>query len=78
MVKEEVNALERNEIREIMELLRGKTTIGCKWVFTIKCKVYGSVERYKARFVAIVKGFIQIYGIDYQNTFAPIAKIYSI
>ena len=50
-----------------------KKVVGCKWAFTIKSKVDGSVERYKARLVA--KGFTQTYGIDYQETFAPVAKI---
>ena len=59
-----------------MELPRGKTTVGCKWVFTIKYKADGSIGRYRARLVT--KGFIQTYGIDYQETFAPVAKINSI
>ena len=50
--------------------------MGCKWVFTIKCKADGSIERYKARVEP--KGFTQTYGIDYQETFAPVAKINSI
>ena len=50
--------------------------MGCKWVFTIKRKPNGSIEIYKARLVA--KGFTPTYGIDYQETFAHVAKINSI
>ena len=56
-----------------MDLLREKATVGCKWVFTIKYRLDGSLERYKARLVA--KGFTQTYNIDYLETFAPIAKL---
>ena len=52
---------------------RGKKTVGCKWVFTIKYNADGSIEWYKARLVA--KGYTQTYGVDYSETFAPIAKI---
>ena len=71
---EEMNALRRSGIWEIVDLPRGKKT--CKWVFTIKCKADGSIERYQARLVA--KGFTQTYGIDYQETFALVAKTNSI
>ncbi|VVA40072.1 PREDICTED: Retrovirus-related Pol poly from transposon, partial [Prunus dulcis] len=50
---------------------RGKKTIGCRWVFTIKHNGDGSIERYKARLV--VKGYTQTYGIDYEETFALVA-----
>ena len=51
----------------------GKTLVGCKWVFTVKYKVDGSIDRHKVRLVA--KGFTQTYGIDYQETFAHVAKL---
>ena len=50
--------------------------MGCKRVLTIKCKVDGSIERYKTRLVA--KGFTQTFELDYHENFAPIAKINSI
>ena len=51
----------------------GNSLVGCKWVFTVKYNADGSVKQYKARLVA--KGYTQAYGIDYQETFAPVAKI---
>lgn len=72
-ISEETRALEKNCTWEVMGLPKGKTTVGCKWVFTIKYNSDGSLERYKARLVA--KGFTQTYGIDYLETFAPMAKL---
>ena len=68
-----MKALQKDNTWELVQLLKGKTTVGCKWVLTIKHKTNGIVERYKARLVA--KIFAQTYGIDYQETFAPIAKL---
>ena len=50
--------------------------IGKKWVFTVKYKANGTVERYKAYLVA--KGFTQTYSIDYTETFASMAKLNTI
>lgn len=58
-----MNALKKNGTWEIVDLPREKKTIGCKWVFIVKCQADGSVERYKARMVA--KRFTQTYRIDY-------------
>ena len=50
--------------------------IGCKWIYKIKTRSDGSIERYKSRLVA--KGFTQEYGIDYEETFVLIARISSV
>ena len=71
-----MNALQINSTWEIVDLPEEKNTVGCKWVFTVKCKADGSVEKYKARLV--MKGFTQTYEIDYQEMFAPVAKMNSI
>ncbi|KAL5577658.1 hypothetical protein UlMin_019357 [Ulmus minor] len=69
----EMEALEKNRTWEIVDLPKEKKLVGCKWVFTVKYKADGTLERYKARLVA--KGYTQTYGIDYQETFAPVAKM---
>ena len=73
---EEMKAFEKNKTWELVDLPPGKQPVGCKWVFTIKHTPEGKVDRYKARLVA--KGYTQTYGIDYDETFAPVAKMNSI
>ena len=50
-----------------------KKLVGCKWVYKNKCIADGHNEKYKSRLVA--KGFNQLDGIDYNETFAPVAKM---
>jgi hypothetical protein len=70
---EEMATLEKNKTWELVSLPKGKKPVKCKWVYTVKQDPNGKIERYKARLVA--KGYSQTYGIDYDETFAPVAKM---
>ena len=72
----EIKALEANHTWTVTPLPPGKKPIGCKWVYKVKYQSNGSIERYKARLVA--KGFTQKEGLDYIDTFSPVAKMVSV
>ena len=72
-MQNEIEALEQNDTWSLENLPEGKHAIDSKWVYKIKNTPNGAIERYKARLVA--KGFTQIEGIDYHDTFAPVAKL---
>ena len=73
---EEMDALDKSEAWDIVELPAGRKSVGRKWLFKKKFNAQGKVEKYKARLVA--KGYSQVEGIDFGEIFSPIAKLTSI
>jgi hypothetical protein len=75
-MKIELEMLKKNDTYELVPLPAGRKSIGVKWVYKIKLNPDNSINKYKARLVA--KGFFQRQGINFHETYAPVAKMASI
>ena len=73
---EEYDSIMKNQVWEVVPRPDGKKVVGSRWIYKVKHASDESVEKYEARFVA--KGFSQKEGIDYEETFAPVARYSSI
>jgi hypothetical protein len=75
-MQEEYNSLLENQTWDLVPLPSGRKLVRCRWVYRTKSVVDGHISRYKARLVS--KGFQQVHGIDYDETFTPVVKMDSI
>ena len=75
-MQEEYQSIMKNDVWDVVPRPERKSVVTSKWIYKIKHAADGSIEKYKARFVA--RGFSQKEGIDYEETFAPVARYTSI
>ena len=73
---EEYNSIMKNGVWEVVPRPKEKSTVTSKWLYKIKHAADGSIEKFKARFIA--RAFSQVEGVDYDETFAPVARFSSI
>ncbi|WVZ61109.1 hypothetical protein U9M48_011031 [Paspalum notatum var. saurae] len=73
---EEMASIEQNKTWSLVDLPAGQRAIGLKWVFKLKRDEHGNISKFKARLVA--KGYVQRQGVDYEEVFAPVARMKSV
>jgi hypothetical protein len=75
-INEELQPPASNDVWQLVDTPKGVNIVSCKWVFKVKRLPNGQIDGYKARLVA--RGFSQQYGIDYDETFAPVVRMESL
>lgn len=72
-MKDEISMIKKNKTWEMVDKPQDRKVIGVKWVFRTKLNADCSINKYKSRLV--VKGYAQIFGVDYSDTFTPVSRL---
>jgi len=75
-MEDESYMIKKNKTLELVDIPRNRKVIGVKWVCRTKLNIDGSINKHKARLV--FKGYAQIFGVEYFDTFAPVSRLYTI
>jgi hypothetical protein len=72
-MEEELSMIQKNNTWTLVDRPEGRKVIGVKWIYRTKLNADNSINKHKVRLV--VKGYAQIFGVDYSDTFAPVARL---